>query len=238
MHRFFRKNWLIQFHISSTRAIRPVKWNKLSFSSIEITKPLSATVQFFVGHTQVQKPTLVVGCLIILRVESSIISIDSHWGIVGKCSTRSGALRNSSINWIFLLRLPIQNHLKLHITKKRQNKAKKLIRNSTSLMLVKRTSIPNPVEIFTYTTCCSLRNTRLTKSPSNFNRYNCQKICCTSRGPKELIWGPYWKSDKKATFLRVIKKPASKLSKHFTNHRKETKKEVVFSNRPFSNIHE
>ena len=206
MHRFFRKNWLIQFHINSTRAIRPVKWNKLSFSSIEITKPLSATVQFFVGHTQVQKPTLVVGCLIILRVESSIISLDSHWGIVGKCSTRSGALRNSNINWIFLLRLPIQNHSKLHITTKRQNKAKYLI--------------------------------RLIKSPSNFNRYNCQKICCTSRGPKELIWGPYWKSDKKATFLKVIKKPASKLSKHFTNHRKETKKEVVFSNRPFSNIHE
>ena len=32
------------FHINSTSVIKPVKWNQLSFLSIEINKPLSALV--------------------------------------------------------------------------------------------------------------------------------------------------------------------------------------------------
>ena len=66
---------------------------------------------------------------------------------------QNGALRNSSINWIFLWRLPMQNHLKLCNTKTR-NKAKYLTRNSIC------SSSPWSV-----------------KNPSKSIRYNCQKIC-------------------------------------------------------------
>ena len=59
---------------------------------------------------------------------------------------KTGPLRNSSMNWIFLWRLPIQNHQKPPITEKRRNKAKFLTWNSTRPKLVKRTSLPNSVE--------------------------------------------------------------------------------------------
>ena len=49
-----------QFYIDSTSPIRPVKRNQLSFSSIEINKPLPAPVQCFADQVQVQKPILVV----------------------------------------------------------------------------------------------------------------------------------------------------------------------------------
>ena len=42
--RFFLKNGPIQFLISTTSIIRPVKRRQLSFSSIEINKPLLAPV--------------------------------------------------------------------------------------------------------------------------------------------------------------------------------------------------
>ena len=42
--RFFLKNRPMHFHINSTSVIRPVKQKKLSFSSIEIIKPLPAPV--------------------------------------------------------------------------------------------------------------------------------------------------------------------------------------------------
>ena len=41
---FFLKNRPIHFHINNTSIIRPVKRNQLSFSSIEINKPLPAPV--------------------------------------------------------------------------------------------------------------------------------------------------------------------------------------------------
>ena len=56
----FLKNRPIHFNINSTSVIRPVKQNQLSFSSIEINKPLPAPVQFLVDEIQVQKPILVV----------------------------------------------------------------------------------------------------------------------------------------------------------------------------------
>ena len=47
---------------------------------------------------------------------------------------------------------------------------------------------------------------------------------------------PYWKSEKKATFPQVIKNAIiHKFLKGFTNHRKKTSREVVFSSRPFPN---
>ena len=56
----FLKNRPIYFHINSTSAIRLVKRNQLSFSSIEINKPLPAPVHSsLVDQIQVQKPVLV-----------------------------------------------------------------------------------------------------------------------------------------------------------------------------------
>ena len=86
-----------------------------------------------------------------------------------KCSAKNGALRNSSINWIFLWRHPIQSHSKPFTIEKWRNKAKCLSWNSIRLKFMKQTSIPNPV-----------------KSPSNSIRYNCQKICSWSRRPKTI----------------------------------------------------
>ena len=71
----FLKNRPIHFCINSASVVIPVKRNQLSFSSIEINKPLSAPVQCVVDQIQVQKPILVVTqikCLITFRVESSI----------------------------------------------------------------------------------------------------------------------------------------------------------------------
>ena len=55
---FFLKNRPIHSHINSTSVIKPVKQNQLSFSSIEINKPLPAPVQCLADHIQVQKLTL------------------------------------------------------------------------------------------------------------------------------------------------------------------------------------
>ena len=104
-------------------------------------------------------------CLISLRVESSIISIysniveniirkftDVKWK---KCRTQNGALRNTSINWIFLWRIPIQIHLKSSITELRRNKAKYLARNSIRLNFAKTTSMLNPVKSIRCIKCYS-----------------------------------------------------------------------------------
>ena len=58
--RFFFKNTPIPFHVNSTKVTWPVKWNRLSFSSIKINKPLTASAQCLVDQIQVQKPILVV----------------------------------------------------------------------------------------------------------------------------------------------------------------------------------
>ena len=70
--------------------------------------------------------------------------------ILEKCRTENGALRNSSINWIFLGRLLIQNHLKSFITEKRWNKTKYLTWNSIRHKVVKKSNMPNPVESLGY----------------------------------------------------------------------------------------
>ena len=108
------------------------------------------------------------------------VSQEKHW-------TKNRGLRNSSMNWIFLRRLTIQNHSKLSITEKRQNKAKYLTWNSIGLRFVKKTSIPNPVKSLKYIKCYSSSSPRLIKSPSNSTRYNCQKIWSWSRRPKTIL---------------------------------------------------
>ena len=54
------KNRPIHFHIISTGVIRPVQQNSLSFSSIEINKPLPAPVRCLVDQIEVKKPILLV----------------------------------------------------------------------------------------------------------------------------------------------------------------------------------
>ena len=79
---FFLKNTTIHFHINRTSVIRPVKQNQLSFPSIEIYKATSfSSQQCLVDQIHVQKPFKLLSqirCLIMLRIESSIISIDSN----------------------------------------------------------------------------------------------------------------------------------------------------------------
>ena len=148
---------------------------------------------------------------------------------MGKCKTKNGALRNCSINWIFLWRLRIKNHLKPSITEKRRNKAKYLIWHSIRVKFLKKTSMPNPVKSFGYIKCYSSSSPKSVKSPSNSIRYNCQKICSWSRRPKTVL-----EIRKKISFLYVINNPIIyKFFKYFSNHRKKTNREKVFSSRPF-----
>ena len=109
---------------------------QLSFFSIEINKLLPAPV-YSVSQITFRSQFLLlsqVRCLNTFIVEVSVISIDSNItdNIIRevideqqeKCRTKNGSLRNSSINCIFLSRLPIHNYLKQPITEKRRNKAK------------------------------------------------------------------------------------------------------------------
>ena len=76
---FFLKNRPIYFHINSASDVRPVKRNKLSFSSIEINKPFPASVHSvslvrFKFRCQLQLLPQI-KCLLTLNVETSVISV-------------------------------------------------------------------------------------------------------------------------------------------------------------------
>ena len=74
-----------------------------------------------------------------------------------KCRTKNGALKNSSINWIFLWRISIQNHPKPSSnTEKIRNKAKFLTWNSIRLKFVKKTSVLNLFEFSTIASCFNI----------------------------------------------------------------------------------
>ena len=79
---FFLKKKPIDFHINSTSVVRPVRRSKLSFSSIEINKPLPVPIHSafkikFKFSIQLQLLPQI-RYLITLRIESSIISKDSN----------------------------------------------------------------------------------------------------------------------------------------------------------------
>ena len=104
------------------------------------------------------------------------------------CMTKNGALKNSSINWIFLWRRFFQNHSKLSNTEKRRNKTKYLTWNCIRLKFVKNTSMPTrPCKRLGYIKCYNSSGPRPVKSPSNFIRYNFQKVCSISRRPKTIL---------------------------------------------------
>ena len=123
-------------HIYFNIIIRPVKQIKLSFSSIEINKPLPAPFySVFQVRCKCRSQLQLlpqIRCLTALRVERSIFSIGSNttdsiirqFVVVQqeKCKAQNRALRNISVNWVFLGRLPIKSHLKPSISEKRQHK--------------------------------------------------------------------------------------------------------------------
>ena len=101
------------------------------------------------------------------------------------------------MNWIFLWRLPIQNHPKPSINEKRRNKPKYLTWNSIwlkfSLQIVR---ISNPVKSLGYIKCYSLSNpspVRNSNRPFNLNRSN-KGICnaCLEKGHFLLVLVTYW----------------------------------------------
>ena len=98
-----------------------------------------------------------------------------------------GTSRNSSINWIFLWRLLIQNHLKPSITERWRIKAKYLKWDSISLKSVKKTNMLNPVENLGNIKCYSSNSPKPAKSSSNNIRYNCQKIHSWQRRRKTIL---------------------------------------------------
>ena len=114
-----------------------------------------------------------------------------------KCRTKNRALKHSSINWIFLWRHSIQNHLKPLITEKRRNKAKYLTWNSVEPMLVKKISMPNSVESLGYIKCYSSSSLIPVESPSNCIRYTVRRSAVDRQDLK-----PYWKLEKQPHFCR------------------------------------
>ena len=73
------------------------------------------------------------------------------------------------------------------ITEKTRNKAKYLTWNSVRIKFVKKTSMLNLVKSLGYIKCHSSNNPRTVKSPSNSIRYNCEKICSSSRRPQSIL---------------------------------------------------
>ena len=103
--------------------------------------------------------------------------------------------------------------------------------------------MPNSVQSFVYIRCYVSSKSRPIKSPSRSIRYNCQKIFSWSWSPETFRSSafyqedlkPYWKS--KATFLEGwINLLFASFLKDFINHRKKTKRIVIFSWRPLDNI--
>ena len=93
-------------------------------------------------------------------------------------------------------------------------------------------SIPHYVEYIGYIKRYNTSSPRLVQSSSNSIRHNCQKICSSLRRTKTIL-----EIRKKARFFKVIKNPIIyEFFKDFTNHRKKTNREVVFSSRPFPKL--
>ena len=130
------------------------------------------------------------------------------------------------------MKTSIQNHSKLSIIEKRRNKTRFLTWNSITLKLVKNTSMLNPVKSLGYIKCYSSSSTRPFKSPDNYIRYKCQKICNWWRRPK--------------TILEIRKRPHfsrwstillfTSFFKDLINRRKKTNRAVVLSYKPFPKI--
>ena len=119
-----------------------------------------------------------------------------------------------------LQRLAIQNHPKPFTTEKGWNKVKYSTWYSIRFELVKKTSMPNPVQSLRYIKFHSLSSLRLIKSPRNSMKCNWKKICSWSRRPKTIL-----EMRKKAWLIEVISKSiVNRFLKDFTNLWKKSKR--------------
>ena len=123
---FFLKKKTNPFIFTSTPDLLQ-RSNKLSFSSIEINKPLPALASQVRFHLRIQLYLPPQSRYLITRSAESIImtlaklQTSSGWSLM--CCGK-GVWRNFSIDWTFLHRRSIQNHAEPSITEKRRNKAK------------------------------------------------------------------------------------------------------------------
>ena len=105
---------------------------------------------------------------------------------------------NSNINWIYLWRLPIQNHSKPSFTEKGQNKAKYVTWNSRRLKLRRKTKALN------------ISNTLTRVVPDLFHALAIlsEKTVIRSTIDREDLKS-YWKSEKRLYFSRWWTSPLS-----------------------------
>ena len=130
-----------------------------------------------------------------------------------KCWKKNGALRNSSINWIFLRRLPIQNNSKSSFTEKRSHRPNNLPEILIDLIL----KMGKPMSTADVAP-------DLIRALNNFIWCNCRRIISWSRISETIL-----EIRKKATFILVIKKLIiHKLFKDFTNHRKKMQTMLLY----------
>ena len=150
---------------------------------------------------------------------------------MGKYRMENEVLRNTSINRIFLWRLPIQNHAKPSIHEKRRNKAIYLISNYIRLTFVRKTSMP-------LSKALDISSVTARKAPDLLKALAVLPDT-TFRGSavdREDLQ-PYWKSEKRSHFSRWSKLIIYKFLKDFTKYRKNTNRDVVFNCRLFPNNH-
>ena len=103
--------------------------------------------------------------------------------------------QRNSINWIFLWRLPIKNHLKPSYYWERGKKAKYLYWNSTRLMFVKKTRMPKPVKSLGYIKCHSSSSSRSLKALAILSDTTVRRSAVDWEDLK-----PSWKSEKRWHF--------------------------------------
>ena len=119
-----------------------------------------------------------------------------------KCRSKKGALRKPALTRNSFEDFPSRTTwscLLLRKTKWGQISDRKFHK---TFKFVKKTSAPNPVKNHGYIKCYRASCPQPIKRPRNSTRYNCQKICSRSKGPKTIL-----EIRKKATFLYVINKP-------------------------------
>ena len=201
---FFLKNRPIHYQINSTNAFRLVKRNWLSFSSIEINKPLPALVLSVSHRSDWSSKVNSNGCqrsdawshlewrvvssaqIVILQRSSGRSSLMYSWKSLQPRMNPWGtpALTGYSCE-VFHPEPPKEI---------RRNKAKYLSWNSVKFKFAKKTRMPNSAESLGYIKCYRLSSPRLVKSPSNSIRHK-------SEVDREDL-KPHWKSEKRSHFPR------------------------------------
>ena len=159
----FFKHWKSTWHflLQSTVSYRSDSSSKANSSCCLKSDARSYLKQRIVSSTQVA------------RLEGFIRKIiNAQWE---KRKTKNRTFRNTGVNGVHLLRVPIQSHPSLCVTGKDEVRSKNQPELSQDLSL-KKMSMSNLVKRLVYIKCCRLSSHRRIKSPSSFIRYNCQMI--------------------------------------------------------------